>query len=106
MPCFLNCLGQKYLCDFKHCDWADYIETGDWGYYSKNNSDCNFCQKKCDMDNNCSGVECGGRINYCAWWKVGKCITEREKDVDDPHHVTCTKIQGNLLRTVFCVKLS
>ena len=106
MPCFLHCLGQKYLCDFKHCDWADYIEKGDWGYYSKNNSDCNFCQKKCEMDDNCSGVECGGRINYCAWWKVGKCITEREKDVDDPHHVTCTKIQGNLLRTVFCVKLS
>ena len=56
------------------------------------------------MDDNCSGVECGGRINYCAWWKVGKCITEREKDVDDTHHVTCTKIQGNLLRTVFCLK--
>ena len=54
------------------------------------------------MDDKCSGVECGGRIDYCSWWKIGKCITEREKDVDVLYHVTCTKIQGNLFITVFC----
>ena len=102
MPCFFHCLGQKYLCDFKHCGWDKYVENEDWGYYSKNNSDCNFCQQKCEMDDNCSGVECGGRIDYCSWWKIGKCITEREKDVDVHYHVTCTKIQGNLFITVFC----
>ena len=98
---FFHCLGQKYLCDFKHCGWDKYVENEDWGYYSKNNSDCNFCQQKCEMDDNCSGVECGGRIDYCSWWKIGKCITEREKDVDVHYHVTCTKIQGNLFIIVF-----
>ena len=82
-----------YLCDHKHCLWEYYVENEDWGYYSKNNSDCRFCQSKCDDDPNCSGVECGGKIDYCAWWKLTKCVTSDEKNIDDTYHTTCTKIQ-------------
>ena len=82
-----------YLCDYNHCKFSDYIEDEDWGYYSKNNSNCQFCQNKCDDDPNCSGVECGGKIRYCSWWTLTKCVTAHEKHSKNHYHTTSTKIQ-------------
>ena len=86
-------VGQKYFCGFKHCHFDAYKENEDFGYYSKNQSDCNFCQDKCDKDPNCSGVECGGKLWYCSWWALGKCVTSAQKYLDDNIHTTCTKLQ-------------
>ena len=83
--------------------WSKYVENVDWGYYSKNNSDCNFCRSKCDQDPGCSGIECGGYLKYCSWWKLEKCVTVAEKDIDDHKHTTCTKLQGTYLLLIFRV---
>ena len=69
----------------------------DWGYYSKNNSDCAFCQDKCINDTNCGGVECGGKINYCSWWKQGRCVTKSEKTYESDLHETCIKFGEHFL---------
>ena len=36
---------------------------------------------KCDKDEACEGVECGG--SYCSWWKNGKCDEAHEHTVAD-----------------------
>ena len=79
-----------------HCGWENYTEGVDWGYYSKNNSDCVFCQEQCSNDSNCGAVECGGSANYCSWWKNGNCVTELEKTITGAQytHGTCNKHGG------------
>jgi len=60
-----------YVCEEKVCHSSDYIEGEDWGYYSKSDIGCFECQKRCNADKNCGGVECNS--GYCSWWKWGKC---------------------------------
>ena len=90
----LSNLDSQYRCGNKHCLWANYNEGVDWGYYSRNNSDCVFCHEKCKTDLNCGAVECGGNINYCSWWKIGKCVTELEQTVTTDEYLTCIKHGG------------
>ena len=85
----------EYICGFRHCSWKEYEKDEDWGYYSRMNSDCTFCQDKCNNDTNCAGVECGGRISYCSWWKQGRCVTEDEQKYDNQMHLTCIKSAVN-----------
>jgi len=56
------------------CQWTNYTENVDWGYYSKVNGDCSWCQSQCSNDLNCWAVECGQ--GYCSWWKNGQCSYE------------------------------
>ena len=77
-----------YVCDNKVCDWSDYQENEDWGYYSETEGDCSKCQYLCSNDTNCGAVECGD--GYCSWWKVGKCIKEEEWTLGNSYS-TCRK---------------
>ena len=65
------------VCDTPTCPFYKYTENIDFGYYSKTNGDCTFCQLKCNDDDNCGAVECGD--GYCTWWKTGKCNTDEEQ---------------------------
>ena len=65
---------EGYVCEEKVCHRrfaTDYTEGEDWGYYSKSDIGCFECQKRCNADKNCGGVECNS--GYCSWWKWGKC---------------------------------
>ena len=75
-----------YLCEEKGCHWSDYTKGEDWGYYSKTDIGCFECQKSCNLDENCGGVECDS--GYCTWWKLGKCSTLGEYNAN--YH-TCRK---------------
>ena len=66
----------------------------DWGYYSRNKSDCVFCHEKCTSDPKCGAVECGGNLNYCSWWKNGACATKLERTVTTDEYLTCVKRRG------------
>ena len=48
-------------------------ENTDYGFYSKNHSNCSICRNKCSSDTRCGAYECGGTNNVCAWWAVGQC---------------------------------
>ena len=63
----------------------------DWGYYSRNNSDCSFCQSKCTAHSSCIGVECGLTINYCSWWKRGSCARDAERTKENKINYSCFK---------------
>ena len=71
--------------------WGNYEKDDDWGYYSRTNSDCTFCKDKCNNDTHCGGVECGGGVSYCSWWKRGRCVTKHEQTVQTYEHETCIK---------------
>ena len=90
----LSHLDEEYVCGNRHCLWENYKKNEDWGYYSKSNNDCKFCQEQCNNDSNCGGVECGGNVNYCSWWKHGICVTESEKTEVHNEHQTCYKAGG------------
>ena len=90
-----NILDQGYVCNDRHCLWENYIENEDWGYYSTNNGDCKLCQSKCTADSNCIGVECGENIDYCSWWKRGRCVKDSEQTEEGLNHTTCIKTDGN-----------
>ena len=75
----------QHACEDIGCNWSDYIENQDWGYYSTTEGDCEPCQDKCDQDQNCGAVECGD--GYCSWWKVGTCSTSNA----DLYGYTCFK---------------
>ena len=81
-----------YKCSDRHCYWNKYKKNIDWGYYSASNGNCSFCKNECSKDSDCGAVECGGNINYCSWWKIGKCATEEERAVEHTRHKTCTKL--------------
>ena len=40
--CYLHgeCQSGCYDCTTKNCDWKEYTEGVDWGYYSKTNGEC------------------------------------------------------------------
>ena len=84
-------LEPDYTCSNRHCYWSNYKKDEDWGYYSRTNGDCSFCQDKCTKDATCGGVECGGNVNYCSWWKIGKCSKAQEKSTEHTRHKTCMK---------------
>ena len=65
-----------YKCEHKACSWSEYTEDVDWGFYSKENNDCTWCQTQCSNGPNCGAVECGNNYGYCIWWKNGKCDYE------------------------------
>ena len=87
----LETVETEYICGNRHCLWVNYEEGEDWGYYSQTNNDCTFCQDKCNNDTDCAGVECGGRVDYCSWWKQGKCVTVDEQTEIHTEHQTCIK---------------
>ena len=74
------------MCEEKGCHWSDYTKGEEWGYYSKTDIGCFECQKSCNLDENCGGVECDS--GYCSWWKLGKCSTLGEYNAN--YH-TCRK---------------
>ena len=86
----LSVILDSYICENRHCSWWNYVRGEDWDYYSKTNGDCNICQNKCSKDPNCGGVECGDTLNYCSWWKRGKCAKSSEKTYTDNKLETCT----------------
>ena len=77
---------ENFVCQKKGCNWPDYKEGVDWGYYSKTDGSCTKCQKTCSMDKACGSLECGN--GYCSWWKVGKCSSKSEQTSD---YYTCRK---------------
>ena len=48
-------------------------ENIDFGFYSKNHSNCSICREKCSSDTRCAAYECGGTNKVCAWWADGQC---------------------------------
>ena len=73
-------------------------ENIDFGFYSKNDSNCSICRDKCSSDNRCGAYECGGTNNICAWWAVGQCTArgspsffEYNKTTSIMYGVTCWK---------------
>ena len=90
----LETVETEYICGNRHCLWENYEKDEDWGYYSRTNNDCMFCQDKCSNDTNCAGVECGGRVGYCSWWKQGRCVTKSEQTEEHDEHETCIKVGG------------
>jgi len=75
------------------CDWEKYTRNVDWGYYSRNNGNCSWCQTQCTNDPNCWAIECGD--GYCSWWKNGTCsyddVMEPSDETLPPHFYTCRK---------------
>ena len=68
-------LGETYDCSAKlTCYWENYVESIDYGYYSRTSGDCRSCKERCSNDLNCGGIECDG--GYCSWWSTGQCNTE------------------------------
>ena len=63
-----------YDCKRQGC-WhnSSYELNKDYGFYSKNDSNCILCQIKCNNDPECGAMECGGDKDLCAWWKFDKC---------------------------------
>ena len=94
---------QEYLCGNRHCLWENYKEGIDWGFYSESNNDCKICQSNCTNDENCVGVECGGNIHYCSWWKRGRCVSESEQTMNHDEHLTCTKADGRCYSTAHII---
>ena len=68
----------SYRCNNNSCTWNNYKKNTDWGFYSKEDDDCERCRMKCSLDPICSAVECGE--GYCSWWKVGNCRSSSEKN--------------------------
>merc|ERR1719434_6561 len=60
-----------FKCENKACYWGEFEEDVDWGFYSKDEGNCDSCQLLCEADKECGAVECGSK--YCSWWKRGKC---------------------------------
>ena len=46
-------------------------ENIDWGYYSKENGNCEECRAQCDGDSNCDGYDCNH--GQCLWWTKEAC---------------------------------
>ena len=90
-------LDDGYICGIRHCPWDMDKEGLDWGYYTKDNSDCKLCKEKCSNDDNCGAVECGGTISYCSWWRRGICVNASEKKRESNVHETCTQKTGEIL---------
>ena len=68
-----------YDCKRQGC-WlsAPYELDKDYGFFSKDNSNCTICHDNCSQDPDCGAVECGGDTDdapyhHCAWWKLNKC---------------------------------
>ena len=68
----------SYRCNNRSCTWNNYKKNTDWGFYSKDDDDCDSCRMKCTLDPMCGAVECGK--GYCSWWKVGKCRSSSEQN--------------------------
>ena len=83
-------LSDLHTCERRTCRWSNYDKNTDWGYYSKTNGDCTVCKDRCGNDTKCGAVECGGK--YCTWWKIGKCISENERNPSRTYY-TCQKRQ-------------
>ena len=79
----------KYNCFNKNCALEAYTENVEYGYYSRKNGDCLSCQDRCSSDEDCGGLECG--LNYCLWWKHGKCNKVQERNKIDKTLQTCLK---------------
>ena len=76
----------QYACEKNGCYWSNYVESQDWGYYSRTEGDCQQCQDECDKDHNCGSFVCGA--SYCTWWKVGVCSTPEQLTT---YFTTCRK---------------
>ena len=58
------------------------------------------CTEKCDSDENCGSVECGG--DHCSWWKKGVCsvgeeLGESSDAEEDPTKICRKKSIENIL---------
>ena len=95
--CLFPVLG--YSCQLVHCKWSEYKKNVDWGIYSNaTNSDCASCRKRCNVDLNCTGIECGraGEYSHCSWWKGKSCSHNEERVVLNEKFETCMKVnEGN-----------
>ena len=85
-----------FKCRNKGCYWKNYEVHDDWEIYEKTERyiDCNVCQRRCLNDENCGAVECefdNKKVQYCSWWKVGKCATEEEWNFNNASFFTCYK---------------
>ena len=85
-----------YLCTWNGCNKKEYENNTDYGFYSKENGNCDICIGLCDSDKECEGIECGW--NYCSWWKNGKCKKRQEYTIKSsvlkvlPALKTCIKL--------------
>ena len=82
------------MCGYHHCDrdrlWISK-EDNLWGVYTDTPSNCSMCQKKCDLDDNCAGVECDYFDDrYCSWWNDLNCGTVEER-IYSLSYKTCVK---------------
>ena len=84
-------LDRHYVCGFHHCGHESSLEGKLWGIYIDTSSNCSSCQKKCDLDDNCTGVECEYFDDrYCVWWKDLSCGPVEERTYSMGYK-TCVK---------------
>ena len=67
-----------YDCKRQGC-WhnSSYKLNKDYGFYTKNDSNCILCQLKCGNEPECGAMECDGDKDHCTWWKFDKCTDKK-----------------------------
>ena len=71
----------KYECKRSGCEWKDYDNSTDYGYYYKNfttRTDILTCESLCSEDPECGSFEWHLKGYYCSWWKYGKCQNDSD----------------------------
>ena len=81
----------------------NYEENKDYGFYSRNNSNCSECQHNCSLDQQCGAVRCDGTKDPepspshfspgCLWWRKGACLDDYwiYSKLDYKYGYTCYK---------------
>lgn len=90
---------KTFRCDIAGCKWDEATVHADWMFYGAGlgnlaASSPIACALSCALDVNCGSFEYDWSpkgVNYCSWWKVGKCNTP----ITDPTQKsfnTCAKV--------------
>ena len=76
----------EYVCKRQGCRIYKYKNASDYGFYSRNDSNCSLCQMKCSLKKNCGAVRCGGlkapetpnsdSSPGCLWWRTDVCVDD------------------------------
>ena len=83
---------EEYECSRLGCNWDDYAENTEWGYYYKNSTKRNDilkCAAFCSDDQDCGSFE--WTWDYCTWWKLGVCQSKSDATMNDTAFRTCRR---------------
>ena len=90
---------QGYDCTQVGCNWDEFVNNTDWGYYYKHfdsaaRSNISVCQSHCSVDPRCGSFEWTSK--YCSWWKKGLCQYESNSTRPNTPFYMCRKDKGKL----------